>query len=1206
MASVWRVVDEVTGDELALKHADGGRGKARDGDRIDVRFRREFHTLASLRHPRIVRVLDFGIDPAGPYYTMDLLGGRDLKDAGRLSWRAAVVVLRDVAAALATLHARGLVHRDIAPRNVRLLDDGHAVLFDFGLLASVGSSGDVAGTATAVAPETVRGQPVDGRADLFGLGSLAYWLLTGEHAFPARTFGELESLWHTPPPPVSVTLANETTSDPLPHALDVLVASLLAIDPLARPGSAAEVIDRLAQLLDLPGDDVEVARGFLASTAMVGREREVALLRGCIAEVAAGTGHCVVIEADSGTGKSRLLREVALHSQLAGLRVVEASGDFGRTPWGVMQHLVERALALVPASTLALDETDALALVRLFPAVADALAAATSGLRSLQGRARNDATITEPAEQRLRTQSGLVRLWRALGQTTGFAILVDDLQRCDEASAAVLAALARGNHEIPLLVAATLRTGETPRAEVAVDAIAATDLRLRLLGLGKGDIETLVTTTFGAVPHTVRLASWLHAHSGGSPMLCAELLRQLCTDGTVRLVDGAWMLPAEYDAIDLPRGLAAAMDHRIGCLAPSSRALAEILVIAGVPLALRELLALAAPDLAEPEVFAALDELIQQQIVVGDGDRHSPHHDGFREAIRRQLSDDRACVLHGRIGRWLQDVPGTSDARIGWHLLAAGDRRRGAELLARVGQRSFRDQALVDCIAPLEAALTELVSDPRCARQCLEMQFMLVSAGWISDRKAGLRHMHGAIDSLRRHGGVALAERLGPWCGRHVALVLGIVCTMIAWVCSRPSRRGPSPIAALATFAVTIGYACGLEYANHNRAGLQRLIDSTKPLAAFRGRLLFATHLGLTAFPDLMLGRLGDARSKLERVLEIIANDRITPIGDFERRYAEAGILSLIAQIQITNLDAELPRTLARMRAHQLRYYDLVAGVTEAAALRFRGLETSARAIERALEPVALQLGSWSTDVQRVLFGHPPYGAAGDVANLKIMVDELERLVAQGFGFTARLEMTRGDLCRARGEPTAALHHYAAALAALDDDELLTRVWIGAGMAEAHLALDQPDAALGHAERVLAIASAPASAQLSVQLRALTVIALAHAGLGRIEQAERAASRATSAAQQAGSPMELGMAHAARAKIARIADDSAAFHLHAELAAKQLRACGSGPLAALAERVLDTGSNASTSGRRRVAAEVSDSVTSLSQLVTSANDGGDR
>jgi len=75
MGSVWHVQDEVTGEALALEHADGGRGRHADPERHGARFRREFHTLASLRHPRVVRAIDCGLDPAGPYYTMELLGG---------------------------------------------------------------------------------------------------------------------------------------------------------------------------------------------------------------------------------------------------------------------------------------------------------------------------------------------------------------------------------------------------------------------------------------------------------------------------------------------------------------------------------------------------------------------------------------------------------------------------------------------------------------------------------------------------------------------------------------------------------------------------------------------------------------------------------------------------------------------------------------------------------------------------------------------------------------------------------------------------------------------------------------------------------------------------------------------------------------------------------------------------------------------------
>src|SRR6185436_1744263 len=95
--------------------------------------------------------------------------------------------------------SRRLVHRDLTLRNVCLDRNGRARLMDFGILATLGSTSEVAGTPPYVAPETLRQQPVDQRTDLFSFGALAYRLLTEQHAFPARTFNELESLWSRPP-----------------------------------------------------------------------------------------------------------------------------------------------------------------------------------------------------------------------------------------------------------------------------------------------------------------------------------------------------------------------------------------------------------------------------------------------------------------------------------------------------------------------------------------------------------------------------------------------------------------------------------------------------------------------------------------------------------------------------------------------------------------------------------------------------------------------------------------------------------------------------------------------------------------------------------------------------------------------------------------------------------------------------------------------
>src|SRR5688572_11369072 len=111
MATVYRAVDTVSGRAVALKRllVDGHHNRAR----AIARFQREYYTLAQLAHPSVVRVYDYGVDDVGPFYTMELLEGNDLRRVAPLSYRAACAVLHDVASSLSLLHARRLVHRDV-------------------------------------------------------------------------------------------------------------------------------------------------------------------------------------------------------------------------------------------------------------------------------------------------------------------------------------------------------------------------------------------------------------------------------------------------------------------------------------------------------------------------------------------------------------------------------------------------------------------------------------------------------------------------------------------------------------------------------------------------------------------------------------------------------------------------------------------------------------------------------------------------------------------------------------------------------------------------------------------------------------------------------------------------------------------------------------------------------------------------------------
>ncbi|HEX4351928.1 MAG TPA: serine/threonine-protein kinase, partial [Polyangiales bacterium] len=250
MARVFRVYDPVSDRTLALKML----SSAPDRRQIAL-FEREYYTLASLRHPNIVEVYDYASHEGRPYYTMKLLHGGDVSSLAPRPWPEVCRILRDVASALALLHARRYLHRDVSARNVWMTTEGDVELIDFGTLMPFGKSIEVAGTPPFVAPESLYGHELDQRTDLYALGALGYWLLTGLHAFGARSLHMLDELWKQRPRAPSHRVAELERADlpAIPAAFDALIERLLNIDPRARPSSASEVIDALSAIDGVPG-----------------------------------------------------------------------------------------------------------------------------------------------------------------------------------------------------------------------------------------------------------------------------------------------------------------------------------------------------------------------------------------------------------------------------------------------------------------------------------------------------------------------------------------------------------------------------------------------------------------------------------------------------------------------------------------------------------------------------------------------------------------------------------------------------------------------------------------------------------------------------------------------------------------------------------------------------------------------------------------
>ncbi|MFK7989849.1 MAG: protein kinase [Sandaracinaceae bacterium] len=1164
MGAVYWANDEQTGNAVALKRILLPKKKRR-AQKAVLRFQREFHTLASLTHPRIIRAFDYGVDARGPYYTMELLEGEDLRDVlkerGPLPPSEVCSILRDVTAALSVLHARGLLHRDLSPRNVRIVD-GRATLFDFGVLVQAGLVSDVAGTPAYVAPEMLRGVPVDGRADLFSLGVLAYRMLTGVRPYDVRTLVELDHAWSQPVEPPSAIV-------PMPEGLEDLVLDLLALEPLARPPSAAVLIDRLTALGELePDETLAISPGYVASAAMVGRDAELEVIDALLASAVEGGSTTFLLEAESGAGKSRLVTEVAIRAKLAGalaLRVDCEKSEGG--PFATLRRLIDAVFREAPELALAASRAEAPWLGRVF-----------SSIRERHPDRSLAPESGEPAENRMQLQASVGRFLRALAAEKPLVILIDDVQRADEASAAALASLARAG--VPkLLIGWARRLGETVRAAAAVASLSELEPRLRLGGLDEAGIHALLRSIFGEVPNLSRLVSRLASTTGGSPLLCTEIVRHLVETDAIRYAGGSWILPTKFPGA-FPEGLAAAMQLRIEGLGPSVRQVAELLAVHGLEADLERALALTHGQLEGDEdsrvgvVFGALAELGQQGVLADQGDRLRFRHDSIREALLAQIEPESLRRLHRHVGevRLAERSDGPTDANaeaeIGWHLYRGGEEARGAAMLERAGRRLFEAQALADCIAPLEAALSVRQQNSAPDAVLADLSYMLLAAGWVSDRAVGERYGPMAIELHEKLAGIRTMGRL-RFLGWRLAFPFALALAFVRWIFRFGEARGPSPIRALSYFVFALSWATAIAYAANRKARVLTLAKRAEPFRAFAGQPPYAGYLMVQSMSDILMGRLEQASSRLTEARRLGTRRWFNPLTEPEQRLADAGCRSMRLIVDVNQFDARLYDDLDAIQELGLAYYRLAGTSVRAVWHRYRGEESKAREIEMEMEPTSLQLGAWTTDLQRLLFAHPAYAFTHDVEGLKRSLDALERRIAEGMELEVRSKITRAEIHRERGEVDAALAILEPLLDALDENDHLFRQYAASAAAQTGLECYRYEIAEKYARLGLEDGRDPAVRVLLPWLRCQRVLGLAEDALGRSADGARRIESAIEIAEARDCPVLAGELHEARARIAFAADDRLLFEVHRAKCANWLRPTENPGLVAVVERLTE-------------------------------------
>jgi diguanylate cyclase (GGDEF)-like protein len=730
-----------------------------------IALRKEAAALATLHHPGLLKIHELGEAISQPFLVMELFEvptlDAVLQERGSLPAAEILRMAIDVAGALGVAHRAGLVHRDVKPTNIAYFPDGHAKVFDFGLVGQAGDDMKGAGTLLYSAPEKTRmlKRPVDGRSDLYSLGVVLFECAAGRPPFYSADAGELTVLHAQAPPPALSELRPD-----LPDAFGRMVARLLAKDP----------DDRYQTVVGLQVDLQRLARGERTfalgeedhpggeddSIALVGRDEEIATMRDVWRYVQESvSGRVVVVSGAAGIGKSRLARELLAQAQEEGALTISATCPHETSiPLGPLRDAVDAALTNLSrqtASPWAQQRTKLQHRIQPYAGLLDGLSPA---LDSLIGH--NTVSSSGGAEDQV--YAAVASLFLDLAAVQNGAVLhVDDVQWMDHASLRVMGMLAGRLQEAPLLVIATARTDSesSERTKQFLTVLSrATVETIMLPGLVDSGINALIRGLFDEAEVDEKFVRQMAARSDGNPFAVIEYVRAVLDAGLLRPHWGKCFVDREgLDSLHLPDDVHDLIGARLHGLDMTTQALIGAGAVMGVTFPAS--IVAEACQLEPDQVAAALDEALRHRLIEWVGaDQYCYVHNRVREVVLSRISDDQKRLLHQRIAEVLQRINSRDPVAVyakARHYAAGtqGDLARVYSANADAGQTALGENVLHDALAFLdEAARAANIAHIAVDSDFLRLHGLaLYRLGQYSD---ALRRLNGALNeesiSVRR------------------------------------------------------------------------------------------------------------------------------------------------------------------------------------------------------------------------------------------------------------------------------------------------------------------------------------------------------------------------------------------------------------------------------------------------------------------------
>lgn len=514
MGVVYKVYDRLTGQTVALKQvlvADnelsfGSKAKHPNANSLRLALAREFQVLASLRHPYIVSVLDYGFDDARqPYFTMTYVQKSQtiIEYGAVLSEQAKITLLSQVLEALQYLHQRGILHRDLKPDNILVTQEGIIKVFDFGLAVTDRQSRphaerDLSGTIAYMAPEFFQAKKHSISSDLYALGLIAYELFCGKLPFATDNIGIL----------IMQIISEAVDVSLVPSQLETWLESLVEKDPSLRPRSAYQALEMLCEASNLPtpSENRAVRESFLQAANFVGRTEELGRLHAALELVKQKQSAFYLIGGESGVGKSRLVAELRRSALVEGFIVLQGQGVAdGGLPFQLWREALRILSTIVP-----LDDFQAGVLKDIVPDIEQLLERPIAPVPTLDGQGYQE-----------RLTMTIVDLFRMIKQPV--LLLMEDLHWAWE-SLSPMQQMLKISQQLPqVLLVGTYRDDERPNLPKELEGTSVISLQR----LDTSAVKELAHAILGTVGQDPKLLAFLERESEGNTFFIVEIIRTL-------------------------------------------------------------------------------------------------------------------------------------------------------------------------------------------------------------------------------------------------------------------------------------------------------------------------------------------------------------------------------------------------------------------------------------------------------------------------------------------------------------------------------------------------------------------------------------------------------------------------------------------------------------------------------------------------------